>query len=218
VQVYGQDSAGKRQTRGEFDFLFASADERDWRHWEVAVKFYLFSPESNQVGYWIGPGGHDRLDIKLSRLYDHQLKLGSSVQGQQQLQQLGIDSVQTQAWIKGYLFYPPAVARPETDEVKLGISPRHLSGWWLRQGATSLPVTSNDSRWWVAPKHRWLSPALMAESAAADLLSLPEVMDFCASHFAASQKSLLLVEMEHDGGHWCELDRGFVVCPQWPRI
>lgn len=221
VPVYGQDADQRRQTRGEFDFLFAMPGFASWQHWEVAVKFYLCHRAGAGAVRWIGPGAHDRLDIKLSRLYGHQLKLADSAQGQQLIRQLGADAVQSQAWVKGYLFYPPSLADHAslaTFETAQGISPGHLSGWWIRQGESPLPMTTPLSRWWPLPKRRWLSSALITEAEHCELLSLQQINELCATHFDGSQRSLLLAEMVYEAGSWQEISRGFVVCPQWPDI
>jgi hypothetical protein len=221
VPVYGHDADQRRQTQGEFDFLFAMPGFASWQHWEVAVKFYLCHRNSTGEVRWIGPGAHDRLDIKLARLFGHQLKLATSEPGQHTLQTLGVDSIQSLAWVKGYLFYPPSLADHTSlaaFETAQGISPRHLSGWWIRQGESPLPMTTSLSRWWPLPKRRWLSSALITEAEHRELLSLQQINELCATHFDGSQRSLLLAEMAYEAGSWREISRGFVVCPQWPDI
>ncbi|MCG7495778.1 DUF1853 family protein [Vibrio sp. Of7-15] len=60
----------KTKTIGALDFLVEDTHNNQIEHWEVAVKFYLL-----HKGLWHGPNGNDRLDIKLSRMLNHQLKL-----------------------------------------------------------------------------------------------------------------------------------------------
>lgn len=233
VPVYGQDADQRRQTRGEFDFLFAMPGFASWQHWEVAVKFYLCHRDGADEVRWIGPGAHDRLDIKLSRLYGHQLKLAGSAQGQQLIRQLGAGAVQSQAWVKGYLFYPADSFHPVdsfhptdlaeqaavvAEETTQGISPRHLRGWWIRQGESPLPITSSQSRWCLLPKQRWLASALMTTEEHSALLSPQQVEVLCAAHFGNSQRSLLLAEMVSAKGGWREVSRGFVLSQQWPHM
>ncbi|HAO75284.1 MAG TPA: DUF1853 domain-containing protein, partial [Pseudomonas sp.] len=44
---------------------------------ELAIKLYLgFGPgDGSQHDHWLGPGNHDRLDLKLAHLRQHQLPL-----------------------------------------------------------------------------------------------------------------------------------------------
>lgn len=60
----------EKQTIGALDFLVEDIQNKQTEHWEVAVKFYLL-----HKGLWHGPNGNDRLDIKLNRMLNHQLKL-----------------------------------------------------------------------------------------------------------------------------------------------
>src|SRR5690606_2117149 len=57
-------------TLGELDLLLR--DDEGEHHLELAVKFYL-GTNGCDAADWLGPGSHDRLDLKLSHLAHHQL-------------------------------------------------------------------------------------------------------------------------------------------------
>jgi hypothetical protein len=200
------------RTLGEYDFLFRTAGAETC-HWEAAVKFYLQQLPVAEQRAFIGPGTRDRLDLKLDRVFQHQLMLGHTPAGQQALP-AGLQLDKTQAFIKGYLFYHVSTLnRPPVQ----GVSPEHLSGWWMRHSLEQVPQTSAESRWIMQPRLRWLAPArLKAET---------EVMTFARlnlnleQHFSLRNDALLLFEVSRTQlGEWQEISRGFVVCESWPVL
>lgn len=201
----------EQRTLGEFDFLFRDS-HGDICHWEVAVKFYLQAQPLAEQRAFIGPGTRDRLDLKMDRVFKHQLHLGYDAEGQQALPQ-GIMLNKSQAFIKGYLFHH--VADSNKAQVS-GISPEHLCGWWAHHKLETLPRTSIDSHWVSLPRMRWLSPACLAHDAS--VMSLDELRGMLDAHFQLKQDALLLCELQPTDDGWQEISRGFVVCPSWPII
>ncbi|GAL36185.1 hypothetical protein JCM19240_1627 [Vibrio maritimus] len=61
------------RTLGAIDFLIEKPDQQQLEHWEVAIKFYLLKD-----GLWYGPNAKDRLDKKLNRMLEHQLKMSGT--------------------------------------------------------------------------------------------------------------------------------------------
>ncbi len=212
-------------------------------HWEVAVKFYLqteplqeswpatpntLSPHCPLVGCraFLGPGGHDRLDLKLARIFQHQLRLGDTASGLAALPD-GVMLDKTQAFIKGYLFYPanyPAsssATAPGTTELPgatelSGVSASHLSGWWIRHGQTPLPEHAENTGWVILPRLRWLAPVRLAQDA--DVQTYTEMCHTLTEHFKTTAEALLLVALQRDQANiWHEETRGFVVHKQWPE-
>lgn len=132
-----------KETIGAYDFLFY--DERDARlkHWEVAIKYYLYVPSDGTSESRVpavegvrksrasadlicdrerfyGPQTLDRLHLKLEKMLHHQIPLGRRVEAASEM------------LIKGILFYPfdryaDYVAPPEVAE-------RHERGAWLHIG------------------------------------------------------------------------------------
>jgi uncharacterized protein len=200
------------RTLGEYDFLFRDASAAVC-HWEAAVKFYLqLEPLAEQPAF-IGPGTRDRLDLKLDRVFQHQLTLGNSPAGRSALPP-GIKLDRAQAFIKGYLFYHAATYK---NIATPGVSAAHLSGWWARHTVEKIPQASPESRWIILPRMRWLAPAREAEDA--KILSFSTLGTHLNTHFSISSEAVLVIEMAHStSGAWHEITRGFVVCSSWPVI
>lgn len=201
-----------QHTLGEYDFLFRNPDA-EICHWEAAVKFYLQRDPHAEQHAFIGPGTRDRLDLKLSKVFEQQLHLGDSLAGQQALPQ-GITISRVRAFVKGYLFYHAATPR---NSIIPGISAAHLSGWWARHSIDDIPQTSAESHWIIPPRLGWLAPILVtANKAVLDTRTLQQHLDL---HFTTHHEALLIVELIHtDSGKYREVSRGFVVCKTWPTI
>jgi uncharacterized protein len=200
------------RTLGEYDFLFRDASA-DVCHWEAAVKFYLqLEPRVEQRAF-IGPGARDRLDLKLDRVFKHQLALGHTLAGQSALPP-GIKLDKTQAFIKGYLFYHASTINKISTP---GVSAAHLNGWWVRHTLDKIPQASAESRWIILPRMRWLAPA--REATDAELMSSATLGIRLDQHFSLSSDAVLVIEMARStSGAWHETTRGFVVCSSWPDI
>jgi len=211
------------RTVGEYDLLLRTV--RSVCHWEVAIKFYLQTKMPATLHTFLGPGGHDRLDLKLARIFQHQLRLSDTESGLAALPN-GVILDKTLAFIKGYLFYPvsffsanycAAMQGNISSSVTAGVSVQHLAGWWIRHAETPLPQHAANSGWIILPRMRWLSPAkLSAETA---VQTYGEMCLTLAQHFQVSDEALLLAELNRDRlNSWHEITRGFVVHEKWPSL
>ncbi len=217
VPVFQPQKMGGKRTLGEFDFLFRMTNRKPTQHWEVAVKFYLQKTDNEGRPRWLGPGDQDRLDIKLDRLFQHQLKLADSSEAQACLMHMGVGSVQPAAFIRGYLFYPLDEAGeffPElTDTVDLApyaLSADHHKGWWLHWRKMSVPTTVADVCWMILPKSRWLSP-VCCEQAEETLMDASALIAYCEMHFRHQNSPLLVVKLSWQSTVWLEVSRGFIL-------
>lgn len=202
----------EQRTLGEYDFLFRDAADAVC-HWEAAVKFYLQVEPLAEQRAFIGPGTRDRLDLKLERVFQHQLLLGQTPVGQQALPQ-GLLLDKAQAFIKGYLFYHVATCNPTAIS---GVSAAHLSGWWARHTVEAVPQTSIENRWVILPRLRWLAPVRLAEDA--EVMSHASLNRQLDEHFRLRNEALLVAELGRtETGEWQEISRGFVVCSSWPVL
>jgi hypothetical protein len=125
----------------------------------------------------------------------------------------------TQAFIKGYLFYPATQAGeyfiPNTPIP--GVSDNHLSGWWIRHPVGSLPQTTPNCCWTILPRLRFLAPVRL--DAGDSIMERAEICAALNSHFAVSDESVQVVELQRDMDNgWREATRGFVMCSKWPGI
>lgn len=200
----------EQRTLGEYDFLFRDANATAC-HWEAAVKFYLQQEPLAEQRAFIGPGTLDRLDLKLDRVFQHQLQLSHMPAGQQALPQ-GLQLDKTQAFIKGYLFYHASAYRKMAIP---GVSAAHLSGWWIRHSLEKIPQASADSRWIIQPRLRWLAPARLA--ADAEVMTFIQLNNKLDEHFKLGTEAVLLFELRRaETEEWSEQSRGFIVCNSWP--
>jgi uncharacterized protein len=223
-----------QRTVGEFDFILRDQAGQIC-HWEAAVKFYLQSEKQPETRVFLGPAGRDRLDLKIDKVFGQQLCLSQTEEGRAALlnavgaghareqtaiagmaRSYRLEDTQTdmldyaQAYIKGYLFYPPNTPQANIH----GLSSQHLRGWWIRHGQ-ALPQSHPDTRWVILSRLRWLSPAHLAANAA--VMRYTEMNTTLAAHFAQNDEPLLLAELQADGaGRWDEVRRGFVVRAGWP--
>lgn len=198
------------QTLGELDLLLR--DESGVHHLELAVKFYLGSSaqDGGDAAQWLGPGGHDRLDLKLGHLGQHQLPLSSRREARGALNELRLDEVRAAFWLAGYLFYPWPVgcAAPR------GASPAHLRGGWLRRRDWPAFAADRPDAVWQ-PLHRlaWLAPARIDERDHWPIDTFRQWLEALPPQARAQ----LLVRLERgDDGDWREAERVFLVSDRWP--
>jgi len=215
-----------KQTLGELDFLFMS-ENQILLHWETAVKFYLYYQDENGNIVWYGPNAIDRLDIKLTRMKNHQLRLFETEQGEELLRQLhqklNFDHVQTQAFVKGYLFYPLTKEGWNRQSQSPEVSPHHLRGWWCYQHDLKNLVNSmqfsDKFRWLIVSRAHWLAPQRVAVAQQNKLLQFHELQLRLLDHFRHSEQAVLVTQMQQfDEKYWREYSRGFVVAPAWPGL
>ncbi|MGP0173361.1 DUF1853 family protein [Pseudomonas sp. NCHU5208] len=213
IQVIAANLAIRQHghTLGELDLLLRDAEGE--HHLELAVKFYL-GPEAadgSDASQWLGPGSHDRLDLKLSHLAQHQLPLSSRREARGALNELQVREVRSAFWLGGYLFYPwPGGCAPPR-----GASPRHLRGHWLRRADWAVFAgQQHGACWQPLPRLAWLAPALID----ADQRWSQERFEHWLSALPPEAQAQLLVRLEvDDAGNWREVERVFLVSDQWPE-
>jgi hypothetical protein len=198
------------QTLGEMDLLIRDADGD--HHIELACKFYLGPHHGSSLdpANWLGPGGQDRLGLKLEHLCQHQLPLSSSPPARAALTTLQIQAVQAELWLGGYLFYP----WPSGCEPPQGAHAGHLCGHWLQRAQwPSFAAQATPARWQVLPRSSWLAPARADENSSLSLAQLTLYLQRSAEEPAP----LLLAQLEQRAnGQWHEVQRLFVVKDDWP--
>ncbi|WP_423814550.1 DUF1853 family protein [Pseudomonas indica] len=199
------------QTLGEFDLLIR--DHEGVHHLELAIKLYLGPPagEGHDPSHWLGPGSHDRLDLKLNHLVRHQLPLSASQSGRVALAELGIEQVTAALWLGGYLFYP----WPRRCEPPAGANPLHQQGRWLfHRDWPAFSAEHASGRWHPLPRHAWLAPARYTANELPETIELPA---WLATLGPLSPPYLLVRLEENAAGEWMEAERVFLVNDGWPR-
>ena len=193
------------RTVGEFDCLYWSRREQRHIHLELAVKFYLGIPEDD---IWLGPGGRDRLDIKLDRLVNHQSRLAEHPAASDPLARLGIAHCDSRIDIKGYLFTPGGSIAPPPHHNPLCT----LQPWYTLSEFRSLEALPTSWLGWrKIPRHRWLSPFLAETGASRNDDAL---LEWLTSRFAGGRRPVQLAACDADG---VEHSRCFVTPDGWPQ-
>ena len=197
-------------TLGELDLLFC--DDQGVHHLELAVKFYLGlgQGDGSRHAHWLGPGSHDRLDLKLDHMCQRQLPLCTQPATLAVLAELTGRPVQSSFWLSGYLFRPS----PQSCTPPLGANPHHLQGRWLRQADwPRFQSETPDAVWQPIARSAWLAPARVT---AAELWTANRFADWQAAN-PAQARAQLLARLEPDAsGVWLEQERLYLVADDWP--
>jgi len=189
------------------------------QHWEVTVKFYLQQTDAEGTVRWVGPGDRDRFDIKLERLFSHQLQLATRADAAHLFTKN--ENIHPAAFVKGYLFYPlnakgefiaNNTAIPVSGQLPYVLSDNHCHGWWIRWGQSFIPQQKIGSRWMILQKSRWLSPVRYVGDADV-LLDEEGLAVHCETAFQHERRAILIAELYAEQGVWREVSRGFIVAP-----
>jgi hypothetical protein len=209
------------RTLGEFDFIVFDSEMNKHLHLELAIKFYLGLRETNTKPYtdgehlWIGPQTRDRLDIKIARVLEHQLKLHQQPLAQQQLHALGVDTVEPQMLIKGYLFQPLSRCQPQTalplPDYACNTS---AHAQWLSLDQLST-VLDDQHPWHLLHKRHWPAPPY-AENLN-DPLSADELNERVSHVIERENRPYLVIQSGSDSSSPQALKRYFVTPPGWPH-
>lgn len=182
------------RTLGEFDVLYFCHRRQQAIHLELALKYFMATPQPLQAGspmsQWLGPNSRDRLDIKWQRMRDHQLALPATPAGRAALNELGISEIAQEVAVKGWLFY-----HPERPVEAAPINPAHCRGLWQTLGDFSEREQASDWRYLAKPD--WL-----ADFSSATALE--------AKHWAlAEQRPIMLINQAQE--------RRMVAPDTWPE-
>ena len=201
----------QKQTVGEIDFIFIDEQSR-MTHWEVAVKFYLFSPVSYGLrSHYLGPNAADTLDRKLDRILGHQLPLSKEYFPEVEVRQ---------AFVKGRIFYP--LLQPRGLKEHPALANDHLDGSWLRHSELRLIDCDSErdalnARYLVLQKPNWLSLVQTLDTKV-KLMSFCEFSDSMDRHFSQSERCPLVVQLKREDAGYLESRRFFVVPDNWPCV
>lgn len=186
------------KTVGEIDFLFED-EEGEFVHLETAVKFFLQpKPTHPQCDLWVGPNAKDRLDLKLERLFNHQLRLCEKRFPQ---------PTKRAALVKGRLFVPfghtTKAKRPAMT------SSQHLGGRWLHKSELSLLDGDEES-----PRFELLAKPFWLTAAGHRPLTFKQLIDAMSPARPGSIRSASMVAVLDSAGR--ESERLIVVDDNWP--
>ena len=217
-----------RRTVGELDLVFKIGQTLPV-HWEASVKFYLCSTESPAEAvdpqFFMGTLVHDRLDRKIKKLFESQLRLPDHPEAREKLRELGLEAPRSRAIMKGFFFYPSRTDWPRAAH-PAEVSTNHLRGWWTTASRLEIPKFDQDSRYIVLPFARWLAP-FDGRVEPHELIQLDELQWKVRRLFDSSwarpvNYELMIAEVavkeETSEGPWVtERSRGNILHPKWPE-
>lgn len=218
LPVVDPQSEQPRQTIGELDLVYRLPKENQTRHRELAAKWYLFDPDhahpiDAQPGLewasaWWGPKRHDRFDLKLARMRDHQIRLGQ-LPATRRL--LGSNSPSVhELWLNGQLFWP-LNRRIERSHQGSGarVNLMAVSGHWARiqTWAQTDWLHGQDAHWVALDKKEWL--ASWHPDPGGSICEPDENQAWAEPRLLALRKNV------KTPGPWLETMRMFVVPDNW---
>jgi hypothetical protein len=196
-------------TLGELDMLLR--DREGDHHVELAIKFYLGPQQGNgrDPAQWLGADSQDRLDLKLAHLSQHQLPMSSRPESREALSALGIEHLNAELWLGGYLLYPwPGHAQSPADA-----QARHLRGVWLHQrNWPAFVAQCAPGRWQPVPRQAWLAPARYDEA-----WSEGQLRQWFDELEPVAAVQLLVRLTQTTDGTWQEAERLFLMPDLWPE-
>lgn len=199
-----------KQTQGAFDFIYYCHYRQQYFHLEIAVKFYLGtqtdSHTDGQWDYWVGPGGEDRLDLKLNKMLNKQSELARTEEGRALLQTMGIEDITPELLLKGRLFYPldACSAPPQAS------NPGHLRGHWL--GIDQLARLPEEGEWRSLIRDEWLSDRAQGEFRTFNHVQLAGEIE---RRFEEYPFPVMLGHIPGSSAPERQLDRYFVTPERW---
>lgn len=201
----------EKKTLGELDFFIYFKEQQRYEHWETAIKFYLYSESENK---FIGPGGKDRLDIKVKKMFDHQMKLCYEPEVLEELKSKSIDKFSTYCFLKGKLFYH--INQKQKNTVEIPINPIHKKGFWLyHKELGDFLRDKHEGFWIICPSLFWISD-FHDILHACDPLENEVLVKTVTELFKNGKKSCYLFYItKTETGRKLE-SHGFVVQDQWP--
>lgn len=133
----------EKETLGELDFLFRR--EGKLHHLEVALKFYLYTPDHSVGGCrFIGPNAADTFEKKRDRLLEKQIPFGRD---------FFPEIEESHILVKGMIFYDPENPLPESLPQQL--NPHHARGQWAYEAESEKRLGKCEGA--VLPKPFWLA-------------------------------------------------------------
>lgn len=208
------------RTIGEFDCIYFCHHRSRYIHLELAVKFFLGvattsenpayteSAQSSELNQWWGPECQDRLDLKVRHLLDRQINLSDHSAAKLSLAELGIESLDKEVEIKGYLFQ----SRDNPIRPPEGYSGESIPGQWVHLKNLGEHCHELGTMYFKhLPKFQWLSPTVEIDTAST--LSSSELEQLMLRHFESESRPQLVSALDETGVECC---RFFVVGNVWP--
>lgn len=199
---------------GEFDVIYRNKKTAKHVHLELAFKLYLQATVAphNPLDQWLGPNVKDRLDSKLSHMLNHQSQLSRYEAGRQQLLSLGIDKIDREISLRGYLLNPrqqiPHHSIPDP------LNPKLLSGEWQTVSKIH-PLLDRHEHWIALSRLNWVSPLSVYSG---ETYNPDDFRTFLRRHFAQSNTAIMIAALENQQTeHLTERFRVMLTPDCWPN-
>ena len=203
-------------TLGEFDCIYFCHRRQQYVHLELALKFYLSKPGAQESRWhdWLGPASKDRLDLKINRMLNHQVRLADTPAGAESLLSLGIGEPLRELEIKGRLFRHHHGSTPQPPAYNTALP---LQEWcyasdlehWLEE--RELKYFSLDRQQWLAPVSH--SQDHLAGAAALESSGKTALATQFKEQLALNKRPLQIAGLDGRGIERCRL---FLVDDDWP--
>lgn len=140
------------QTLGEFDFFLKDLERGVTVHLEMACKWYLLDPESDEQPCWIGPNRRDTLAQKIEKLGAQQFPLLHDPKALPTLERIEVDPSSTIQCLAfpGFAFIPLSYTGP-IDPVRQEC----LAGVWCTLDAFK-SMQRAGARYYLPNRYEWL--------------------------------------------------------------
>ncbi len=198
--------SNKERTLGAFDLLLEEPDKKGLSHWELAVKFYLNTDHGSRMSEWYGPNQQDRLDKKLNRMLEHQLKLGEYPTVKKQLKNNEWEIKRTRGIVKGRLFWKSG---PNQRQLPSWANSQADYGFWCTATQFDFVQKQDLLQWYLLDKSYWLSPLVAKDTEKLTVMDEDELRKIPESINEAVQV------VGCDRITQIEVKRGFIVPDDW---
>lgn len=228
------------RTLGELDILVENRQLNRIEHHELAVKFYLGTSTAEGLR-WIGPNRRDRLDLKISRMRDHQMTLAQTPEAIRVFAKHHLPAPAVSRLVMlGQLFVPYShgVQSPQSDDLEAqALASGFVSGSQLERDQTNIALSLDETArntlarlpacYWHAV-HRIPTSALVNSVVVGKpdwLGTLPSIANpsfvnaqVLLDTVELNQRAELVARLTRDSdGLWREVERFFLVPKNWPN-
>ena len=200
-----------KRTLGEYDFIVLDHNDKQYYHYEVAVKFYLGYPTEQQAlansiaknralhnwHLWIGPNKKDSLAIKMNHLREHQLPLAHTNAGKAALRSIGLEdsTIHSKLLLTGCLYQPLSgtIAPPRYSHQN------QANYQWLPHSQLNhADAFSNKMDYIILPRQLWLADIQVNDinTYALKLLNSKNIKAAITEHFTQDAQPLHIAELQ----------------------
>ena len=214
-----------KRTLGEIDVVYFCHTRQTYFHLELAIKYYLDHQLVDDIplSNWLGPNCNDRFDFKIQRMLDHQIQLSTTPEGISTLLALGIQSIEPEISIKGYLFYNDDKnnnrERQEKADTPLNpLAKHHCQQQWRHMSQFLAEQYSYDF-WCHLQKPNWTSPMFTHGDTDA-IMTKENLHAYLTEYFDTYERPLMLCGLtqhkERQYFRFHEQERFMITPDQWP--